>query len=79
MGTHARVFNQTLGVGTARIKKDNETDDDVKTRGVSEYGKKVKRARKKNTDGLSVPSQNKILINTWYYVTRYVKGTMKFN
>ena len=43
--------------------------------------KEIQRARKESSpDGLLLPNQNTILINTiWYYFRRYGKSTMKFN
>ena len=36
--------------------------------------------KEKSPDGLSLPIQNTILVNTiWHYYTRYGKNTMKFN
>ena len=67
-------------MGTARMKEDNETDEDGNKRGVSV--EKVKRAgmKERSPDSLSLPNENTMLINIkWYYFTRYGKNTMKFN
>ena len=71
-------FTKHLRMGTARMKYVKETDEDGKKRGVVW---KVKRARKKEVDGLSLPNQNTIIIINiicWNFI-RYGKRSMKFN
>ena len=55
-------FPKHLRMGTARTKRDKETDEDGKKRGVSM--EKAKRGTNKRSPvGLSHPNQNTIIIN----------------
>ena len=56
---------------TARIKKDNETDEDGKRRVSME--KKYCGHEERSQDSLSQPNQNTILINIKLHFTRYGK------
>ena len=79
MGTHARVFSQTLTHGNSMNEKRQRTDEDGKKRVVSmERGKAG--TNKRSHDGLSHPKQNTIIINKiWQYFIKNGKSTMKFN
>ena len=50
-----------LRMGTARMKQDNETDEDTQKRGVS-MEKSTGGTNKRSPDGLSHPNQNTIII-----------------
>ena len=55
------------------MKKDNETDEGGKKRGVSVERSKAG-TKERSPDSLSLPNQNTISINIkWYYFTRYKK------
>ena len=59
------------------MKKEKETDEEGKKRGVSMGSRKE---GTKSPDGLSLPNQNKILINIILYCfIIYGKIAMKFN
>ena len=74
-----KCFPKHSRMETARIKEDNETDEDCKKRGVS-MEKSIVGTKERNPDSLSRPIQNTILINIkWYSFTRYGKSTLKFN
>ena len=65
-------FPKHSRVGTARMKQDKETDEEG-NRGVTMERSKAC-TKEKSPDGLSLPVQNKIIINIiWYYFTRYEK------
>ena len=55
-------FAKHSRMGTARMKKDHETDEDTQKRGVS-MEKSTAGTNKRSSDGLSHPNQNKIIIN----------------
>ena len=57
-----KCFPKHLRMGTARMKKDNETDEDTQKRGVS-MEKSTAGTNKISPDGLSHPNQNTIIIN----------------
>ena len=68
-------FPKHSRMGTAGMKEDNETDEERR-----EYGKSIAGTKARSPVSLSLPNQNKILINVkWYYFKRYGKNTMKFN
>ena len=68
-----KCFPKHSRMGTARMKYDNETDEDGKKRGVSM--EKIKAGtNERSPDSLSLPNQNSILINiTWYSFTKWKK------
>ena len=72
-------FSKHSGMGTARMKKYDDTDEDDKKIGMS-MGKGAEGTKERSPDSVSLPNQNTILINIkWYYVKRYGNNTMKFN
>ena len=62
-------------MGTARMKEDNETDEDTQKRGVSMEKSSVGK-NKRNPDGLSHPNQNTITINN---LVKFYKKWKKIN
>ena len=64
------MFPKHFRMGTARMTKDKETDEEGKKRGVSMERTKAS-AEERSPDGLSLPDQNIILINIiCYYFIR---------
>ena len=62
------------------MKSDDETDEEGKKRGVSMERSKAGTKEKRSPDGLSLPTQNTIIINiTWDYFKRYGKSRIEFN
>ena len=55
-------FHKYSRTGTARTKKDKETDEDGKKRGVSMERSKAG-TNKRSPEGVSHPNQNTIIIN----------------
>ena len=55
-------FPKLSRMGTARMKKDNETDEDTRKRGLSTE-KTTAGTNKRSPDGLSHPNQNTIKMN----------------
>ena len=71
-------FPKQSQMGTARMKEDNDTDEDCKRR--REYGESKAGTKERSPDRLSLPNENTILIIIkWYYFKGYGKNTMKFN
>ena len=54
-------FPKHSRMGTARMKEDNETDEDTQKRGVS-MEKSTEGTNERNPDGLSHPNRNTIII-----------------
>ena len=59
-------FPKHSRMGTARMKEDNETDEDGKKRGVSMEKSKAG-TKERSPNSLSLPNQNTILINIKLY------------
>ena len=71
------IFPNTRAFEWQNYKR-KETDEVGKKRGTSMEKWKVG-TKERSPDGLSLPNQNRILINKiWYYFTTYGKSTMKF-
>ena len=59
-------FPKHSRMGTTRMKKDNETVEECKKRGVSMLRSKAGTKEKRSPDGLNYPNQNIIIINYYY-------------
>ena len=62
MGSSRKSVPKHSRMGIARMKLDNDTDEDCKKRGVS-MEKSTTGTKERSPDSLSLPNQNTMLIN----------------